>query len=82
MPILNYLGEEQFDSDINSAVGEPIPGGNSYKIDRDIYEVKTIPGTSMKVTFLLHHRGQIITQQEYDYLLKAATDDPPVDPDA
>lgn len=76
MPLLNNMDDELFDSDVVTLVGEPLPGMNSYIIDRDVYEVKTYPGTTMRMKYLLFPRGRQITETQYQYMLNSATDDP------
>lgn len=76
MALFDMMDNELQDSDIKELVGEPLPDVKSYIIDRDVYEVRTYPGTNIRLRYLLHPRGRQITQAEYDYMLASAKDDP------
>lgn len=78
MPLFDKMDVELKDADVVAMSGSPIPGANTYIVDRDVYEVRTYPGTTISTKFLLFRKGQSITQVQYDRALVSATDDAPV----
>lgn len=77
MALFDMMGDELTDADVNEMVGEAQTGPSLYTIDRDVYEERAYPGTSIKLRFLLYRRGQTITQEQYDNALLSAKDDEP-----
>lgn len=82
MALFDIMGDEMTDADVNEMVGEAQAGPSTYVIDRDVYEERIYPGTTMGFRYLLFRRGQTITQEQYDRALVSAKDDEPVDPPA
>lgn len=76
MALYDNMDNELLDADVKELAGEPLPDAKAYIIDRDVYEVRTYPGTTIRLRYLLHPRGRQITQAEYDYMLASAKDDP------
>lgn len=76
MALFDGMGDEMTDADVNEMVGEAQTGPSTYTIDRDVYEERVYPGTTMTLRYLLYRRGQTITQAQYDKALISAKDDP------
>lgn len=77
MPLFKEDGTELYDADITTA-GGAVNTTKTYTLNADIFEDRRITsGTNTESRRLKYHKGQIITQVQFDELLAEATDTAP-----